>query len=162
MDLKSFEPVINNSSKILILGSMPSIKSLEKQEYYAHRQNRFWKIMAELCSYPDLYSSEFKIKKQVLLKNNIALWDVIQTCKREGSLDSAIENVKPNDINALLKKYKGIKKIYCNGNTSFNLYNRYFKNIDIPVIKLPSTSPANAKYSLQKLIDEWKEISDII
>ena len=158
MVLKSFQPIIDENSKILILGSMPSVRSLEQQEYYAHPQNRFWKVMAELCSYADLHKCKFEIKKKVLLKNNIALWDVVKTCNRQGSLDSAIENVKPNDIKTLLKKHPNIKKIYCNGTASYTMFKKYFKDIDIPVIKLPSTSPANAKYSFEKLLEEWHSL----
>lgn len=158
MVLKSFQPIIDENSKILILGSMPSVKSLEQQEYYAHPQNRFWKVMAKLCSYAGLHKCKFEIKKKVLLKNSIALWDVVKTCNRQGSLDSAIENVKPNDIKTLLKKHPNIKKIYCNGTASYTMFNRYFKDIDIPVIKLPSTSPANAKYSFKKLLEEWHSL----
>lgn len=158
MPLKSFKPIINEASEVLILGSMPSIKSLEQQEYYAHPQNRFWKVMAELCGYPDLHKSEFKIKTDILLKNHIALWDVVKTCNRNGSLDSAIENVKPNDIKTLLKKYPEIKKIYCNGTASYTMFNRYFKDINLPVTKLPSTSPANAKYKLETLLEAWTQV----
>jgi hypoxanthine-DNA glycosylase len=158
MPLKSFKPIINETSEVLILGSMPSVKSLEQQEYYAHPQNRFWKVMAELCNYPDLHKSEFKIKTDILLKNHIALWDVVKTCNRNGSLDSAIENVKPNDIKTLLKKYPEIKKIYCNGTASYTMFNRYFKDINLPVTKLPSTSPANAKYKLETLLEDWTQV----
>ena len=160
MVLKSFNPIIDVHSKILILGSMPSVKSLEQQEYYAHPQNRFWKIMAVLCNYPNLYKSNFKMKTDVMLKNNIALWDVIKTCNREGSLDSAIEDEKPNDIRNLLKKYSNIKKIYLNGNKSYSAFKKYFPDLleKYTCFKMPSTSPANAKYSLEKLLTEWENI----
>ncbi|MBQ9246446.1 DNA-deoxyinosine glycosylase [bacterium] len=153
--LKSFAPIINKNSKILILGSMPGIKSLEAVQYYAHPQNRFWKIMSVYCNYQNLEKENYKIKTSVLLKNNIALWDVIQSCTREGSLDTNIQNVKPNNIIGLIKKYPGIKKILCNGTKSYELFVKNNKNIEVPIIKVPSTSPANAKYSFEKLKDEW-------
>ena len=153
--IKSFKPLINEHSKILILGSMHGVKSLEAVEYYAHTQNRFWKIMAVFCKYPNLEKQSYDIKTKALLNNNIALWDVVKSCEREGSLDTNIQNIKTNNISALLKKYTNIKQIGCNGSKSFELFNKHFKNTNIPVIQLPSTSPANAKYSLDKLLEEW-------
>ena len=156
--LKSFEPLINNESEILILGSMPGIKSLEASEYYAHPQNRFWKIMGVICNYPDLEKKSYEIKTKTLLKNKIALWDTVKNCTREGSLDSNIQNIIPTNILALLSKYPKIRKICCNGAKSYSFFGKYSKNIpkDIEVIALPSTSPANARYSFDKLLTEWK------
>ncbi len=153
--LKSFKPIINEKSKILILGSMPGIKSLEATEYYAHPNNRFWKIMAVICNRPNLEKADYKTKTETLLKNNIALWDTIKSCEREGSLDSNIQKVIPNDISKLLKQYKNIEKICCNGLKSYSLFNKHFKELKIKAICLPSTSPANAKYSFNMLLDEW-------
>ena len=155
--LKSFKPIINKDSKILILGSMPGIKSLEAAEYYAHPNNRFWKIMAVICKHPNLEKSDYKTKTEILLKNNIALWDVIKSCEREGSLDSNIQKVMPNNISKLLKEYKNIEKICCNGATSYSLFKKHFKNTESKIYALPSTSPANAKYSFEKLLEEWKK-----
>ena len=100
---KSFKPSIDNESKILILGSMPGVKSLEEQQYYAHPQNRFWKVMGNICNEPKLPELDYETRLKILLNNNIALWDTIKSCKREGSLDSDIQNEKPNDIRKLLK-----------------------------------------------------------
>ena len=100
---KSFKPSIDNNSKILILGSMPGVKSLEEQQYYAHPQNRFWKVMASICNEPRLHEFDYDLKLKTLLNNNIALWDTIKSCTREGSLDSDIQNETPNDIKNLLK-----------------------------------------------------------
>lgn len=154
---KSFAPSIDNNSKVLILGSMPGVKSLEEQQYYAHPQNRFWKVMGIICNEPKLYELDYNLKLKTLLKNNIALWDTIKTCKRDGSLDSDIQNEIPNDIRGLLKKYLNIKTICFNGNKSYYAFKKYFPDLldKYSCYKMPSTSPANARYSLSKLIMEW-------
>ncbi len=150
---KSFKPSIDNNSKILILGSMPGVKSLEEQQYYSHPQNRFWKVMGSICNEPKLSELDYETKLQILLNNNIALWDTIKSCKREGSLDSDIENEKPNDIRKLLKKYPNIQTIYLNGNKSYSAFKKYFPDFleKYTCNKMPSTSPANARYSLMLL-----------
>lgn len=157
---KSFAPSVDNNSTILILGSMPGVKSLEAQQYYAHPQNRFWKVMANICNTPNLYEFDYELKLKTLLNNNIALWDTIKSCKRDGSLDSDIQNESPNDIYGLLKKYPKIKTICLNGNKSYSAFQKYFPDLvkKYSCYKMPSTSPANARYSLNKLIDEWKAV----
>ena len=157
---KSFSPLADENSKVLILGSMPGIKSLEEQQYYAHPQNRFWKVMGYICNEPGLHEFNYESKLRVLLKNNIALWDTIKSCKREGSLDSDIQNETPNDIRGLLKKYPDITKICLNGNKSYSAFKKYFPNLldKYNCHKMPSTSPANARYSLDRLIKEWEKI----
>lgn len=157
---KSFAPSIDNNSKILILGSMPGVKSLEEQQYYAHPQNRFWKVMGVICNEPKLHELNYDLKLKTLLNNNIALWDTIKSCKRDGSLDSDIQNEKPNDIKGLLKKYPNIKTICLNGNKSYSAFKKYFPDLleKYTCRKMPSTSPANARYSLDKLIEEWNII----
>lgn len=156
-ECKSFLPSINNKSKILILGSMPGIKSLQEQQYYAHPQNRFWKVMTYLCNQPNLCELDYNKKLKVLLNNNIALWDTLGFCERDGSLDSNIVNEKPNDIKSLLNHYPNIKTVCLNGNKSYSVFKKYFNELfDIyNCIKLPSTSPANARYNLDKLLSEW-------
>ena len=157
---KSFTPSIDNNSKILILGSMPGVKSLEEQQYYAHPQNRFWKVMGVVCNEPKLHELNYDFKLKTLLNNNIALWDTIKTCKRDGSLDSDIQNETPNDIRKLLKTYPNIKTICLNGNKSYSAFKKYFPELfeKYSCHKMPSTSPANARYSLDKLIEEWSVI----
>ena len=154
---KSFKPSIDNNSKVLILGSMPGVKSLEEQQYYAHPQNRFWKVMASICNEPKLHELDYYLKLKTLLRNNIALWDTIKSCKRDGSLDSDIQNEIPNDIRELLQKHPKIKKIYLNGNKSYSAFKKYFPDLlkKYSCYKMPSTSPANAKYSLEQLIYEY-------
>ncbi len=155
---KSFKPSIDINSKILILGSMPGVKSLDAQQYYAHPQNRFWKVMGVICNEPKLPKFDYDLKLKTLLKNNIALWDTIKSCKRKGSLDSDIQNETPNDIKGLLKKFPNIKTICLNGNKSYSAFKKYFPDLleKYNYHKMPSTSPANARYSLNKLIMEWK------
>lgn len=161
---KSFAPSIDNNSKILILGSMPGVKSLEEQQYYAHPQNRFWKVMAHICKAPSLNEYDYNQKLKLLLQNNIALWDTIKSCKREGSLDSEIQNEVPNDIRKLLRKYPNIKIICLNGNKSFSAFKKYFPDLleKYSCYKMPSTSPANARFNLEKLIKEWEIIKQDI
>ena len=137
---------------------MPGVKSLEQQQCYAHPQNRFWKVMAQICNESNLAKFDYALKLKTLLENNIALWDTIKSCKREGSLDSDIQNEIPNDIRNLLKKYPNIQAIYLNGNKSYSAFKKYFPDLleKYNCYKKPSTSPANARYSLNKLIKEWE------
>lgn len=159
-DCKSFSPKINSNCKVLILGSMPGIKSLEAQEYYAHPQNRFWKVLGVICNCENLHNLKYDEKIEILLANGFALWDTIKFCKREGSLDSAIIEEKPNDIRGLLKKYPDIKTVCLNGNKSFDTFKKNFPDLIMKYncIKMPSTSPANAKFRIDNLISEWKKI----
>jgi hypoxanthine-DNA glycosylase len=157
---RSFKPSIDINSEILILGSMPGVKSLEEQQYYAHPQNRFWKVMGCICNEPKLYEFDYENKLKTLLKNNISLWDMISSCKREGSLDSDIQNEKPNDIRNLLKIYPNIKTICLNGNKAYSAFKKHFPDLlgKYTCYKMPSTSPANAGYNLDRLITEWSVI----
>lgn len=153
------EPVYNKSSKILILGSFPSVKSREANFFYHHPQNRFWKILA------NIYNTELPEtiieKKEFLINQHIAVWDVIASCEIKGSSDSSITNVEVNDLKKIIDQSQ-ITHIYTNENLADRLYHRYFDEIiDLPVTKLPSSSPANASYSLTKLISFWKEIKSL-
>ena len=154
----TFEPIFDKNSEILVLGSFPSVKSRENNFYYAHPQNRFWKVVASVCSCP--VPKTVEEKKNMLLSNKIAVWDVIKSCEITGSADSTIKSVIPNDLSEILS-VADIKKIYANGKTAQSLYNKYIKkNTGVDIISLPSTSPANASYSLEKLIKEWKIINE--
>lgn len=154
----TFEPIFDKSSEILVLGSFPSVKSRENNFYYAHPQNRFWRVVASVYSCP--VPKTVEEKKNMLLSNKIALWDVIKSCEITGSADSTIKSVIPNDLSKILS-VADIKKIYANGKTAQNLYNKYIKkSTGFDIISLPSTSPANAAYSLEKLIKEWKIINE--
>lgn len=152
--ISSFPPIINEDSKILILGSVPGIKSLEKQEYYAHPQNKFWKIIFEL--FDENFTENYEDKINILKKNKIALWDVIDTCERKGSLDSEIRNEEANDIESLLKTYPNIKAIFCNGGKSYKNLKKILNNkSNIGVYLLPSTSPLHT-ISFERKLEEWK------
>ena len=154
----TFEPIFDKNSEILVLGSFPSVKSRENNFYYAHPQNRFWRVVASVYSCP--VPSSVEEKKNMLLSNKIAVWDVIKSCEITGSADSTIKSVIPNDLSEILS-VADIKKIYANGKTAQSLYNKYIKkNTGVDIISLPSTSPANAAYSLEKLIKEWKTINE--
>lgn len=149
-------PVYDENSRVLILGSFPSVKSREEAFFYGHPQNRFWRVLAAIFARPLLETVEDK--KAFLLENKIALWDVISQCDIEGSADSGIKNVIPNDIGCILEKGK-IEKIFLNGKTALKYYNKYLKEkVSIEALCLPSTSPANAAWSLERLISAWKEI----
>lgn len=151
-----FKPVYNSESKVLILGSFPSVKSRENNFYYGHPQNRFWKILADLFNEPIPITVEEK--NVFLLKNKIAVWDVIESCEIYGSSDSSIKNVKVTDINLLLKN-TNIHHIFLNGKAAEKYYYKYqYPITNTDAIYLPSSSPANAKMSLEKLIKSWEII----
>lgn len=150
------EPVFDENSEVLILGSFPSVKSREKMFFYGHPQNRFWKVTAAVfdCKIPETTDE----KREFLLSNKIAVWDVIGSCDIEGSADSTIKNVVPNDISRILEA-ANIRKIFVNGKTAERYYNKYIKEIvKTEAAVLPSTSPANAAWSLPQLIESWKVI----
>ena len=152
----SFEPVYDKASEILILGTLPSVKSRENNFYYGHKQNRFWKVLAALLKEP--LPDTIEEKKAMLLAHRIALWDVIQSCDIKGSSDSSIKNVQPTDIGMILEK-TNITRIYANGNKAGQLYKRYqFPVTGIEAMVLPSTSPANAAWSLERLCKAWHVI----
>lgn len=149
----TFAPVYNRDSKVLILGTFPSVKSREQNFYYGHPQNRFWKVLAKLTGEP--VPGSIDEKKSMLLKHQIAIWDVIASCDIIGSSDSSIKNVVPAEIPKLLKKSK-ISKIYANGDKAYRLYKKYCEaEAGIEAIRLPSTSPANATFTLERLVEVW-------
>ena len=151
----SFEPVADGNSRILILGTMPSVKSLEADFYYAHPRNAFWPMMAEIFGCP--LSDSAGEKKKLLLSNGIALWDAARSCMREGSLDSAMKDVRLNDFASFFGTYPSIRKVLLNGGTAWNLYHRLPGEIVAarPCVKMPSTSPAyTMKY--EKKLEIWK------
>lgn len=153
--IHTFEPVFDQDSKILILGSLPSVKSRENQFYYGHPQNRFWKVISAI--YHEELPNTIEEKKKLLLKNHIALWDVIASCDIAGSADSSIKNVTGNDMRVILDHAK-INRIYVNGGKAYELFVKYCKQDNQPpLIKLPSTSPANATWSLERLTEAWKK-----
>lgn len=149
-------PVFDRNSKVLILGSFPSVKSREVQFFYGHPQNRFWKVTSAVFGVQEPHTIEEK--KSFLLSHGIAVWDVIASCDIEGSSDSSIKNVVPNDLTKILE-IADIRTIFVNGKTAEKFYNKYIKNsIGRDVVCLPSTSPANAAWSVERLINAWQQI----
>ncbi len=153
-----FPAVIDGESRILILGSVPSVKSVENNFYYMHPKNRFWKVLS--CLYDvDLYSMSVEERIGFLHKHHIALYDSVEECDIEASKDSAISNVTPADIPSLIAKSK-ISRIYCNGKASYRYLLSAYPEYEKMTVLLPSTSPANALYSLEKLVCEWKIVAN--
>lgn len=149
-------PVFDKESRILILGSFPSVRSREARFFYGHPQNRFWKVVAAVFDEP--VPSSIGQKRDFLLRNHIAVWDVIASCDIEGSSDSSIKNVIPNDLGIILEAAP-VEKIFINGRTAEKYYNKYIgKTIGTDALTLPSTSPANAAWSLERLIEAWSII----
>ena len=147
-----FGPVYDNESKILLLGSFPSIKSREEKFYYAHPQNRFWKVLSIL------FNEEISDRRKFVLDKHIALWDSIESCEIDGSSDASIKNVIPNDISLIINNSK-VKYIFAIGKKSYEIYYKYIYNdVKIDAILLPSTSPANATKSLNDLVNEFEII----
>ncbi|RWX00348.1 DNA-deoxyinosine glycosylase [Flavobacterium cerinum] len=153
---KAFPPIIDIDSKILILGTMPGEKSLELQEYYGNRGNQFWRLLFGLMSKE--LSLDYAIKKQLLKENYIALWDVLEYCEREGSLDSKIKNEIPNDFKSFYKSYPNIKNVFFSSKNAAIYYDKYVgKNKDITYEILPSPSGANATKSFAEKLQIWRE-----
>lgn len=151
----TFDPVVDEESKILILGSFPSVKSRENQFFYGHPQNRFWKVMANVLNWE--VPETIEEKKEMLLTNHVAVWDVIASCSIIGSSDMSIKDVVVNDFSRILENSK-VEHIYVNGGKAYELYHKYAEKITgMKAVKLPSTSPANAAWNLEKLQKAWKD-----
>lgn len=156
-----FAPSVDSACTKLILGSMPGVKSLEQAQYYAHPQNAFWRIMAKLFGAPYPFAS-YDDKLNLLLSHHIALWDVISTCARDGSLDSDIRNAVPNDFERFFKQYPQIKTVFFNGQKAHDSFIKAFKTAPfantLTLVPLPSTSPANAHLSFDDKLTAWSVI----
>lgn len=151
-----FPPLYDEKSETLILGSFPSVKSRENMFFYGHPQNRFWKVISKI--YDEKLPDTIGEKKALILNHRLALWDSIRSCAIVGSSDSSVRDVVPNDISEIISNSK-IDRIFCNGALSYKMYMKYiFPTTEIKALKLPSTSPANAAYSLERLIGEWSVI----
>jgi TDG/mug DNA glycosylase family protein len=163
-DIDGFAPIVSSDASVLILGTMPSEASLSRQQYYGHPRNAFWPIMSALfASDPSLC---YQRRKEMLMENGIALWDVLKSCNRLGSLDSKIKlaTIRTNDLASFFNEYKGIKRVFFNGRMAEKLYqkrilptlNHRFSYLDYQC--LPSTSPAYASLNLEQKLDAWKVI----
>ena len=158
MEIHPIAPVYNENSRILILGSFPSVQSRAGGFYYHHPQNRFWPLLSNLLG--EALPQSIAEKKDMLLRHGIALWDVIASCTVTGSQDSSIRDVTPNDIPRLLQQ-TDIRRIFCNGATAYRYYTRYLLHqTGFPAQKLPSTSPANAAWPMERLMEDWRCILD--
>lgn len=154
---QSFPPLANSKTKILVIGTMPGVASLEAAQYYAHPRNAFWKIIAQVFNNGAEFQN-YQEKINCALAHNIGLWDNLQNCIREGSLDSNIKNAVPNDFETLLQKYN-ITKLLFNGQKSFEFFKRYHGKLleTVAYEVMPSTSPANATLSFEKKLAVWKK-----
>ena len=151
-----FSPVWDQDCTVLILGSFPSVKSRENDFYYGHPQNRFWKVIAAVCGAP--VPRTIPEKRDLLLQNHIALWDVVQSCEICGSNDSSIRNVEPTDLRQILSGAP-IRQICANGGKAAALYRKHQQPVTgAEITALPSTSPANAVWSLERLTEAWSVI----
>ena len=152
-----FPPFYNADSDILILGSFPSVKSREAQFFYGHAQNRFWRVIAAV--YGEAAPQSLEEKRVFLTRNKIALYDVIEECSIIGSSDATIADVVPADIGAILRATRVGERVFTNGGKAYDLYMKLiFPDLGVPAAKLPSTSPANAAWSLERLTEAWNEI----
>ena len=159
-----FKPIFDKNSKILILGSFPSVISRESNFYYSNPQNRFWRVLAGILNAPLLGSTDEKIK--FLLSHHIAIYDAAISCEIEGSSDAKMSKIVPVNLKPIFKT-ANITQVYANGGKAYEICKKYLENEIIKatkneVIKLPSTSPANAKFSLEKLMHEWRVVVDTL
>ncbi len=151
-----FPPVVDEDCRILILGSFPSVKSREDGFFYGHPQNRFWRLLASV--FDEKVPADIPTKKALLLRHHIALWDVIASCEIEGSSDASVKNVTPVDI-AVVTESACIDQIICNGALAGKLYKRYLQPLTkLEAVVLPSTSPANAAWSMNRLLETWAPV----
>ncbi|MEZ0128992.1 DNA-deoxyinosine glycosylase [Flavobacterium sp. LBUM151] len=156
----SFAPITSQDANVLILGTMPGTKSLQLNQYYGHKQNNFWKFMFEILN--EEFSNDYEKRKELLQKNKIALWDVLQFCDRVGSLDSAIKNEIANDFESFLETHPNIKTILFNGQKAAAFFKKYVHlKKEYQLITLPSSSPANASQSFQSKLEDWTVIDTL-
>lgn len=155
-----FAPIIDNNCMLLILGSVPSLKSVQSGFYYMHKQNRFWKIMSSLLI-EDLENAEYDFRIKKLLDNKIALYDTVYECDIAGSGDTTVKNPIVSDIPKLIIN-TDIKTVFCNGDLSYRLLMKAYPKLKEITVKLPSTSPANANFNFQKLLNSWKIILNLL
>ena len=155
-----FDPVFDERSRVLVLGSLPSALSRESRFYYGNPRNRFWRVVAACAREPVPADDDIPAKRSLLLRHGIALWDVIESCDIRGSSDASIRNVVPADVRRITA-VAPIEAVICNGGTTGRLYRRWLEPVcGLPATVLPSTSPANAAWSLERLVERWREELD--
>lgn len=157
--LLGLPPLVSDHTRLLVLGSFPSVASLARQQYYAHPQNQFWKILQAIwpSSPIDISADSYEKRSEWLLARGLGLWDVYASCERAGSLDTAIRNAQVNDFVGLARRCPQLRAIAHNGGESFRHAN-YTATLGLPVYKLPSTSPANASWSFARKLAAWREV----
>ncbi|WP_428898382.1 hypoxanthine-DNA glycosylase [Parelusimicrobium proximum] len=154
---RSYPPLLSKSSKVLILGTMPSVESLAKKQFYAHPRNALWRILFDVFGAE--FSEDYDRRKQLVRDNNIILYDVLESCEREGSLDSNIKNYRPNDVNGLIRKYPTIKRVLFNGKAAEKFYYEFFDPVaGVEYLSMPSTSPAYASKTYEQKMLQWKKV----
>ncbi|MFG6417102.1 DNA-deoxyinosine glycosylase [Roseateles sp. DC23W] len=155
--LTGLAPVFDTQVRVLVLGSFPGVASLEAAQYYAHPRNAFWPVMAALLGEPDLPARAYAQRLQVLLAHHVGVWDAVASCQRDGSLDTAIVDAQPSDLLALLRRLPALRVIACNGALAHKETVALVGDPSLPVLRLPSTSPAHAGRSLVDKIAAWRE-----
>jgi hypoxanthine-DNA glycosylase len=156
--LQGLAPLINRNTRVLILGSFPGVRSLQMQQYYAHPQNAFWKLIFNIISASSPMNhcaSSYEIRSELLLNADVGLWDVYASCEREGSLDSAIHNAQLNDLASLRTRCPNLQAIAHNGSESYS-HAKHTRALGLPVYLLPSSSPANASWSFERKLIAWR------
>ena len=154
--LHGLAPILDAGTRLILLGSFPSVASLRAQRYYAHPQNQFWKILGALWGLP-LQDMNYQARTDALRAHGLGVWDVYAACEREGSLDSAIENAQLNDLASLKTRCPRLQAIAHNGGESFK-HARHTRALGLPVYRLPSTSPANASWTFERKLAAWREV----
>ncbi len=156
----SFAPIVSEQSQVLIVGTMPGVASLEKQQYYGHPRNLFWPFLFEI--FGKQFSEDYSERVKLIRDEKLALWDTLEYCEREGSLDSKIEKERPNDISGLLEQFSNIHTVVCNGQAAMKYFRRFQSQINIDTVCMPSTSPANASISRDKKYEQWARIKEFV
>jgi hypoxanthine-DNA glycosylase len=157
LQIHPFPPVWDEKSRVLILGSLPSVRSRKEGFYYGHPQNRFWRVLAAVFGAP--IPATVEEKRTLLLSHGLALWDVIASCRIEGSADASIREAEANDVAGLLRRCP-IERLYANGQTAGKLYHKLLEPVTgRPIAVLPSTSPANAAWGMDRLVEAWAAIT---
>ena len=153
-----FDPVFDERSRVLVLGSFPSVLSRENRFYYGNPRNRFWRVMADVLGEGEPAVDDIAGKRAMLLRHGVALWDVIESCDVRGSSDASIRNVVPADV-ARITRVAPVRAVLCNGATAGRLYRRWLEPVTgLAAAVLPSTSPANAAWSAERLAERWREV----
>lgn len=161
--LQGLPPLLDARTRVVVLGSFPGVASLRSQQYYGHPQNQFWKIMVALFApdHPEVLTLAYAARVEWLLAQGVGLWDVYASCEREGSLDSRIQNAQPNDLLSLRVRCPALVAIGHNGGESFK-HAPLTRSLGLAVVRLPSTSPAHASWSLQRKLEAWKDFVSLI